>query len=155
MLSESHSEFVQDVETEEQELYTPNGGDSVPPVRRCPPPLRESNEGTAPPPRGTQVLAQWFGLHLAAAILTVLVDLMVSGIDTASFELLLPLGVVIAGVLGYIVFQIQIHWYGDSRSSALIKGMIIGLLTAIPAPLSPLIAVPTGVIGLAKLMRRK
>lgn len=103
----------------------------------------------------SQGLAQTFGLAPSAATLTVLVDLMVFATDTISFETLLPLGIAIATVLGYIVFRMQRKWYGDDKESAVIKGLIIFLLTAIPAPLSPIIAIPCGVIGIVKKISGK
>jgi hypothetical protein len=73
-------------------------------------------------------------LDFRAAILIVLVDLMVFAGDAMSFGLLIPFGIIVGGVLGYIVYQIQRVWYQDDHDSAFIKAMIVGLLTAIPAP---------------------
>jgi hypothetical protein len=100
-------------------------------------------------------LTQMFGLDIRAAILTVIVDLMVFAGDTFSLEALLPLGIVVAGILGVIVYKIQVQWYKDDRESALIKAMIVSLLTAIPVPLSPLMAIPGGLIGMVRATRRK
>jgi Na+-translocating ferredoxin:NAD+ oxidoreductase RnfD subunit len=96
-----------------------------------------------------------FGLHIQAAKLAVLVDLMVFGIDTVSLETLAPLGVVVAAVLGFIVYRIQRKSYGDDHDTALTKALIIGLLTAIPVPLTPLIAIPAGIVGIVKAIRHK
>jgi chromate transport protein ChrA len=96
-----------------------------------------------------------FGLHPRAAILTVLVDLMVFGGDTISLETLVPLGICVAAVLGVIVYRIQRKSYGDDHADALTKALVVGLLTAIPVPLTPLIAIPAGVIGVAHAVRRK
>jgi hypothetical protein len=98
---------------------------------------------------------QIFGLHPQAAILTILVDLMLFGSQVISLGLLLPLGIVVAILLGYIVYRIQIKNFGDEHDAALTKALIVGLLTAIPVPLSPLLAVPTGVIGLVSLLVRR
>ena len=100
-------------------------------------------------------LVQMFGLHVTAAVLTIIVDVMVFSGDALSAGILIPLGIAVAGVLGFIIYKIQRHWYGDDHNSALIKAMIVGLLTAIPVPLAPVIAVPTGIVGLVKLVRRK
>jgi chromate transport protein ChrA len=100
-------------------------------------------------------LTQMFGIHPQAAVLTVIVDLMVFTGDTASLETLLPLGVAISAVLGFIVYRIQRKHYGDDSESAFIKATIIALLTAIPAPLSPFIAIPGGLIGIVKSITRK
>jgi hypothetical protein len=120
-----------------------------------------------PTPRGGQLaakspqavasrgLAQTFGLDIRAAILAVIVDLMVFGGEVFSFEVLLPLGICVAGVLAFIVYKIQRKWHQDDHDSALIKALIIGLLTAIPVPLTPIIAVPGGILGIVSSFRRK
>jgi hypothetical protein len=131
---------------------------TVPPpiVRRFQPELPDGpDEKMAAHRKASQGLAQTFGLAPSAATLTVIVDLMVFGADTISFETLLPLGVAVAAVLGYIVYRIQRSSYGDAKESAVTKGLIIFLLTAIPVPLSPIIAIPGGVIGLVKKISGK
>jgi chromate transport protein ChrA len=100
-------------------------------------------------------LMQMFALQPKAAVLTVLVDAMVFSLDTASLEVLLPLGIAVAAVLGFIVYKIQRKEGGDDRDTALIKGVTIALLTAIPVPLSPFIAIPGGLIGIVKAITRK
>jgi hypothetical protein len=99
--------------------------------------------------------AATYGLDPRAAGLMVIVDLMISAMDTASFETLLPLGVAIATILGFVVYRIQRGWYGDEHDSAVTKGLIVGLLTAIPVPIAPLIAIPGGALGIVKALRRR
>lgn len=98
---------------------------------------------------------QVFGLDPRIAFLTVVVDAMLFGGDVATLGagalLSLPAGV----VLGVITYKAQRHWYGDDRESALIKGLVVGLLTAIPTSLPGLLTVPSGLIGLAHMLRRK
>jgi hypothetical protein len=105
-------------------------------------------------PAAAQGLAQTFGLDIRAAILAVLVDLMVFGGDTISLETLLPLGICVAAVLGLIVYRLQ-RSYGDDHDSAVTKALIVSLLTAIPVPLTPLIAIPGGLLGIVKAISRK
>jgi hypothetical protein len=93
-------------------------------------------------------LARMFGLDARAAVLAVLVDLMVFAGDTFSLETLVPLGIAVAAVLGFIVYKIQRKYQNDDHDAAMIKAMIVVLLTAIPVPLTPLIAIPGGIIGL-------
>jgi ABC-type xylose transport system permease subunit len=89
------------------------------------------------------------------AFLTVVVDAMLFGGDVATMGagalLSLPAGL----VLGVITYKAQRHWYGDDRESALIKGLVVGLLTAIPTSLPGLLTIPSGLIGLAQMLRRK
>jgi hypothetical protein len=110
---------------------------------------------TSPQGAASKGLAQMFGLDIRAAILAVLVDVMVFTGDAASLGALLPFSVCVAGALGFITYKIQRRWYGDDHDSALIKAMIIGLLTAIPVPLTALIAIPSGMVGIVKAIRRK
>lgn len=99
-------------------------------------------------------LTQLFGLHPSAAALTIIVDLLVFGGIVFSAGLLLVVGVVIAMVLSVIIYNIQRHWYGDTHESALIKAMIVGLLTAIPEPVTPLLAVTSGIFGVVRAVTR-
>jgi hypothetical protein len=132
--------------------------DGQPPVHRVTtisPAPDGGHEGTLPHAAASKGLAQMFGLDIRAAILAVLVDLMVFTGDVASLGSLLPFSLCVAGALGFITYKIQRRWYGDDHDSALIKAMIIGLLTAIPVPLTPLIAIPSGMVGIVKAIRRK
>jgi len=117
--------------------------------------LVDREKSTLPHCTATQTFAQTFGLDYRAAILTLLVDLMVFGGDTLSLGMLIPVGVLVAGVLCFIVYRVQTRWYEDDHDSALIKCLVVGLLTAIPVPLGPLIAVPSGIVGIIKAARRR
>lgn len=101
----------------------------------------------------TRGLAQTFGLDIRAAALVVIVDLMVFGGSIASFGLLAWLELVAGVALGFIVYRIQHHWYGDDHDSALTKSLIVGLVTIIPAPVTPVIAIPCGLLGLVQMAR--
>jgi hypothetical protein len=46
------------------------------------------------------------------------------------------------------------RWYGDDAESARIKGLILGLLTAIPTPLPAVLYVPAGILGLVHNLRK-
>jgi hypothetical protein len=98
---------------------------------------------------------QVFGLDPRVVFLTTVVDTMLFGgqfitLGTSSL-LSVPVGI----VLGVITYKAQRHWYRDDRESALIKGLIVGLLTAIPTSLPGFLTIPSGVIGLVHLLRRK
>ncbi|HMK87195.1 MAG TPA: hypothetical protein VK437_14640 [Steroidobacteraceae bacterium] len=91
---------------------------------------------------------QAFGLDPRAALLTLMVDLMANSATIVSAGILYEVELGAAVVLGYIVYRIQKAWYGDDHDSALIKALTIALLTAIPAPITALLAVPGGALGL-------
>jgi hypothetical protein len=114
-----------------------------------------ANSAMSPHRAASGGLMQMLALQPKVAVLTVLVDVMVFSGDTASLEVLLPLGIAISAVLGFIVYKIQRKEGGDDHDTALIKGLTIGLLTAIPVPLSPFIAIPGGLIGIVKAITRK
>jgi hypothetical protein len=103
----------------------------------------------------SKTLAQTFGLDVRAAMLVTLVDLMIFSVDILSAGAFVVMGIVVAALLGFIVYKIQRRWYGDDHDSSLIKSLIVGLLTAIPIPLTPLVAVPCGILGLVQMCRRK
>lgn len=109
----------------------------------------------SPRSAGSRGLTQTFGIAPPAALLTLIVDAMVFSMDTASLETLLPLGAAIAVVLGFIVYRIQLKHYGDDHDAAFTKALIIGLLTAIPVPVAPFVAIPGGVLGIVKAITRK
>jgi hypothetical protein len=99
--------------------------------------------------------AQVFGLDPRVAALTFLVDAMLFGGTLASGGLLLPVAVGAGGVLGFIAYRAQRRWYGDDAEAALIKGCIIGLLTAIPTPLPAVLYVPSAILGAVHLARAR
>ena len=97
--------------------------------------------------------SQLFGLDPRIAFLTFVVDLMLFGGEVLTFGLLVPVALVAGIILGFITYRAQMKWYGDDRESALIKGIIIGLLTAIPTPLPAVVYVPSGILGLIHMAR--
>jgi hypothetical protein len=88
-----------------------------------------------------------FGLDPRVALLTVLIDFMANSATIVSAGLLYEVELGAAVVLSYIAYRAQRAWYGDDHDSAQIKALIVGLLTAIPAPITPLFAIPGGLIG--------
>lgn len=67
----------------------------------------------------------------------------------------LGLSVAAGAVLGVITYRVQKSWYRDDRESAVIKGLIVGLLTAIPTNIPAFLYVPSGILGLVHLIRGK
>jgi hypothetical protein len=100
-------------------------------------------------------LTQTLGLDPRLSFFIILVDLLVFTGNAISMGLLIPLGVVLAAVLGVITYKAQIHWFKDDHESALIKSLMVAVLTAIPFPITPLVAIPGGVLGIVKAIRRR
>jgi hypothetical protein len=109
---------------------------------------------TLPAPKGGGFV-QTFGIDVRVAVLAVIVDTMAFGGDIISLGALYVVELGAAVVLTFITYQIQRAWYGDDPTSAMIKALIIGLLTAIPVPITGIFATPAGFIGFIHLFRRK
>jgi hypothetical protein len=131
----------------EQWKLVPASSAPVEPFQQHPPTL----------PAGTPArhFSQTFGLDPRAAFLFVLVDLLLFGGELATLGALICFAPVVGVVVAYISYKMQRAWFFDTHESALIKALVLGLLTAIPAPVTPLIAVPGGIVGLLELARRK
>jgi len=99
--------------------------------------------------------AQVFGLDPRIAFLTLVVDIMLFGGELMSLGLLVPMALAVGIVLGFITYRAQMKWYGDDRENALIKGVIVGLLTAIPTPLPAIVAIPSGIVGLIHTAQKR
>ncbi len=110
-----------------------------------------------PTPHATAArgFAQIFGLDPRIAALTLVVDFMLFGGEIVTAGLIWPFSAAAGLVLGFIAYKAQRRWYGDDRESALIKGLILGLLTAIPGPIPAFLYIPSGIVGLVHNFRRK
>ena len=106
-------------------------------------------------PGAASGFARIFGLDPRIALLTIVVDAMLFGGDLLTLGTTTLLSVPAGIALGFITYKAQRSWYGDDRDSALIKGLIVGLLTAIPTSLPGLLTIPSGIVGLVDLVRRK
>src|SRR5271165_337340 len=115
-------------------------------------PMRQDHQQAARSARG---FTQIFGLDPRIAFLTFVIDLMLFGGEVLTFGLLIPIALVAGIVLGFITYRAQMRWYGDDRESALIKGVIVGLLTGIPTPLPAVVYVPSGILGLIHVARNR
>ena len=96
-----------------------------------------------------------FGLHPLTALGLFAVDWMLFGEEVATggagWLVSLPVGV----VLGLIAILIQKHSYKDETAPAVAKGLLVGLLTAIPAPLSSFGILPMAAFGLVRVLFSK
>jgi hypothetical protein len=94
---------------------------------------------------------QHFGLDLRVVALFVLVDSLVVPGTLISLGVFYVVELIAGAVLGYITYKIQRHWYGDDHHSAIIKALIVFLLTAIPVPV--MMNIPVGTAGFLGLLR--
>jgi hypothetical protein len=128
--------------------------DSTVVVPRVPRFQRLPNKNS-PTMRSLGRFSQLFGLDPRIAFLTLIVDMMLNAGDLISMGLLLPVSIAAGVVLGYVVYRAQMNWYGDDQESARIKGLILGLLTAIPTPIPEILYIPAGILGLVHGFWRK
>jgi hypothetical protein len=119
----------------------------VPPLLLPPSELRANPHQIAA--RG---VAQSFSLEPRIAMAVVGTDLMVNAVETLTLGLLIVLSLLAAIPLGIITYKGQRKFAGDDHETALIKGLIVGLLSGIPGPLPYLLFVPAGIVG---FFRRK
>jgi hypothetical protein len=98
---------------------------------------------------------QMFGLDPRIAFLTIVVDSMLFGGEVATLGASTVLSVPAGIALGLITYKVQRHWYKDDKESAIIKALAVGLLTAIPTSLPGYLTIPSGIVGLAHMLRRK
>jgi hypothetical protein len=108
-----------------------------------------------PSVQASRGLSQLFGLDPRIAFLMFIVDMMLFGGEVLTLGLLIPVAMVAGALLGFITYRAQRRWYGDDHDAALIKGAIVGLLTAIPTPLPALLYVPSGILGLIHMARTR
>ena len=98
---------------------------------------------------------QTFGLHPLTAMGMFVVDWMLFGEEVATggigWVISLPVGM----VLGFAAILIQRHAYRDETMPAVAKGLLVGLLTAIPTPLSSLGLLPLAAFGTIKSLYSK
>lgn len=99
-----------------------------------------------------KVLSKTFGLHPLTALLLFVVDWMLFGEEVATggigWVLSLPIGI----LLGIVAVQIQKRLYKDDHNPAMAKGLVVALLTAIPAPLSSLGLLPLAAFGAVRML---
>jgi len=102
-----------------------------------------------------KMFGQTFGLHPLTAMGLFVVDWMLFGEEVATagvgWLISLPVGV----ALGLIAILIQKRVYKDETAPAIAKGLLVGLLTAIPAPLSSFGILPLAGFGLIRILTSK
>jgi hypothetical protein len=136
-------------------LQSSDGTPRIHRVATLPAPRDDRHDEPSQQISAPRTFTQLMGLEIRAAVLMFTVDTLVFGGDVASLGALIPVAVGAGAVLGFIVYKIQRKYYGDDHDAALIKALIVGLLTAIPVPLGPVVAVPSGLIGIVNTVRRK
>lgn len=102
----------------------------------------------------TKMLAycQLFGLHPMVGFGMTAVDTMLFGATAATLGAGWAISIPVAMVLVIPCVLIQKKSFGDGWGAALGKGMMIGLLTAIPTPIPATLTAGGGFVGMGKAM---
>jgi len=109
--------------------------------------------------------AQKYGLHPLVALIVIGVDtLLVApetvatflGIETAGISALIAIviAIVISAILMVACILLQRYSYKDNWGAAVGKGLIVGILTAIPTNFPSIFTGGSGVIGVVGLVKR-
>jgi phosphate/sulfate permease len=93
---------------------------------------------------------QTFGLHPVIGFGLFTVDSVLFASEVATFEATWALTIPIGILLTAFSVLAQKRLYGDSWRAALGKGVLVGVLTAIPLPIASLSTLIAGIIGVAK-----
>jgi hypothetical protein len=98
---------------------------------------------------------QTFGLHPLTAMGMFAVDWMLFGEEVATagvgWVISLPVGI----LLGLVAMLIQKYAYKDETAIAIAKGLLVGLLTAIPTPLASFGMLPFAAFGAIRVLGPK
>jgi hypothetical protein len=101
-----------------------------------------------------KLFARTVGLHPLTALGLLVVDWMLFGGEVATggvgWLVSLPVGM----VLGLVAYLIQRRSYNDEPGPAALKALLVGLLTAIPAPLSSFGILPLAAFGAIRVLTR-
>lgn len=97
-------------------------------------------------------MLQAAGLHPLGAIGVVTVDTMLFGGAVATGGIGWAASVPVGGALGLGVMLLQRYGFKDGWALGFGKGVIVGLLTAIPTPLPSVLVAGSGAAGAARLL---
>jgi len=92
-------------------------------------------------------LLQKLGLHPLVAFAMIAVDIMLFGEDAALGPVGWAVSCAVAAVLTVPCILVQRFAYKDEWKLAISKGVIVGVLTAIPTPLPSIVTAASGVLG--------
>jgi hypothetical protein len=93
---------------------------------------------------------QTFGLHPLTAMGLFVVDWILFGEEVATAGIGWLISLPVGFAVGLAATLIQKHAYRDETIPAVAKGLLVGLLTAIPTPLASLGLIPLAAFGAIK-----
>ena len=93
------------------------------------------------------------GLHPITAIAMVTVDVILFASDLTGIGW--TISIIVAIVLMIPCVLLQYYLFADALPVAIAKGVVVGLLTAIPTPLPSILTVSSGIAGFVSLKKLK
>ncbi len=96
--------------------------------------------------------SQTFGLHPLVGFGMFAVDMMLFGTEVLTFELTWSISVAVGAALTIPSILIQHHSFKDDWGASIGKGLLIGVLTAIPTPLPALVPLLGGALGTMQML---
>jgi len=102
--------------------------------------------------------AQKYGLHPLVALAMICVDTMLFGSDILAVfteGATLAISIAVAAILTIPCILLQKYAYKDNWGAAIGKGLIVGILTAIPTSLPSIVTGGSGVLGIVGLVKRR
>src|SRR5512138_1532427 len=98
---------------------------------------------------------QAFGLHPLTALGLLGIDWMLFGEEIATAGVGWLIALPVGALLALVAFLVQKYSYRDATRPAIAKALLVGLLTAIPAPLSTFGLLPMAAFGAIKALSAK
>lgn len=95
---------------------------------------------------------QMVGLHPFVGFGMVAVDVMLFGSESISLGVTWPISIAIAAILTIGCVLIQKYGMREQWGLALGKGILVGILTAIPTPIPSIFTLAGGVVGTVALI---
>ncbi len=96
--------------------------------------------------------SQSFGLHPLVGFGMFAIDMMLFGSEALTFELTWPISVLVGVALTLPSILIQHHSFKDDWGAAIGKGLLVGVLTAIPTPLPSVVPLLGGTLGTIQML---
>jgi hypothetical protein len=125
----------------------------------------DATEASGPEPSAQPILSdnhevrgrsfdQLWGLHPGVALFAIVVNTMLFGGELVTMGAIFPLSIAVGMVLGFVTYRAQKCWAGDDDENAMIKAVIMTVLTVIPTPLPDFLYLSSGALGLVHSLRR-
>lgn len=96
---------------------------------------------------GSELLTRVLGLHPLSAFLAVAVDWLLFGSNAMGLGMGFGLALLLAIPLGSVVANLQMRRFGDTTSTATLKGIAVAALVCIPTPIFSAPVVLSGLLG--------